>query len=86
MARILFVDDEPAIRLVLQDTLERFGHTAIGAGSVPEALGALQQGDVDLVISDYRMPGLSGIEFLELLREQGMQVPVIILTGYATIE
>ena len=86
MARILYVDDEPAIRLVLQDTLERFGHTAIGAGNVPEALGVLQAGHVDLVISDYRMPGLSGIEFLELLREQGMQMPVIILTGYATIE
>ena len=86
MARILYVDDEPAIRLVLQDTLERFGHTAMGASSVPEALGALQAGQVDLVISDYRMPGLSGIEFLELLREQGMHMPVIILTGYATIE
>jgi len=86
MAKVLYVDDEPAIRLVLQDTLERFGHTPIGAASVPEALGALQQGDIDLVISDFRMPGLSGIEFLELLREQGMQVPVIILTGYATIE
>jgi DNA-binding NtrC family response regulator len=86
MARILYVDDEPAIRLVLQDTLERFGHTAIGAASVPDALGALQQGDIDLVISDFRMPGLSGIEFLELLREQGMHLPVIILTGYATIE
>jgi DNA-binding NtrC family response regulator len=86
MARILYVDDEPAIRLVLQDTLERFGHSAIGAGSVPEALGALHQGNIDLVITDYRMPGLSGIEFLELLREQGQQMPVIILTGYATIE
>jgi DNA-binding NtrC family response regulator len=86
MARILYVDDEPAIRLVLQDTLERFGHSAVGAASVPEALGALQQGNVDLVISDYRMPGLSGIDFLDLLREQGMQMPVIILTGYATIE
>ena len=86
MARILFVDDEPAIRLVLQDTLERFGHSPVGAASVPEALGALQEGNIDLVMTDYRMPGLSGLEFLELLREQGQQIPVIILTGYATIE
>jgi DNA-binding NtrC family response regulator len=86
MATILYVDDEPAIRLVLQDTLERMGHAAVGASSVPEALGALQQGNIDLIISDFRMPGLSGLEFLELLRDQGLQIPLIILTGYATIE
>ncbi|HJQ19864.1 MAG TPA: sigma-54 dependent transcriptional regulator [Gemmatimonadaceae bacterium] len=86
MAQILYVDDEPAIGLILQDTLERMGHTAIGAGNVPEALAALAESDVDLVISDFRMPGLSGLEFIELLREQGRDVPVIMLTGYATIE
>src|SRR5687767_1623638 len=69
MATILYVDDEPAIGLILQDTLERLGHTAIGATSVADALGALERGDVDLIISDFKMPGLSGLEFLELLRE-----------------
>ena len=86
MATILYVDDEPAIRLVLQDTLERFGHTAIGAASVPEALRALHEANIDLIISDFRMPGLSGLEFLQLLREDGREIPLIILTGYATIE
>ena len=86
VANILFVDDELAIRLVLQDTLERLGHSAIGATNVPEALGALSRGDIDLIISDFRMPGLSGLEFLELLREQGRDVPLIMLTGYGTIE
>src|SRR5437773_7072423 len=86
MANILYVDDEPAIRLMLQDTLERLGHSAIGAQNVPEALGALSRGDIDLIISDFRMPGLSGLEFLELLRDQGKDIPLIMLTGYATIE
>src|SRR5688572_30250477 len=86
MATILYVDDEPAIGLVLQDTLERLGHSAIGATNVPEALGALARGQIDLIISDYRMPGLSGLEFLELLRSEGRDIPLIILTGYATIE
>ena len=86
MATILYVDDEPAIGLVLQDTLERLGHSAIGATNVPEALGALSRGGIDLIISDFRMPGLSGLEFLELLREQGRDVPLIMLTGYGTIE
>jgi len=86
MATILCVDDEPAVGLILQDTLERLGHRAIGTSSVPQALGALEKGDVDLIISDFRMPGLSGLEFLELLREQGRDIPLIILTGHATIE
>src|SRR5881628_3552934 len=86
MANILYVDDEPAIRLILQDTLERLGHSAIGAQNVPEALGALARGDIDLIISDFRMPGLSGLEFLELLKDQGRDIPLIMLTGYATIE
>lgn len=86
MANILYVDDEPAIGLILQDTLEQLGHSAIGATNVPEALGALSRGDIDLIISDFRMPGLSGLEFLELLREQGRDVPLIMLTGHGTIE
>jgi len=86
MANILYVDDEPAIGLILQDTLEHMGHSAIGATNVPEALAALDRGTIDLIISDYKMPGLSGLEFLELLREQGRDIPLIMLTGFATIE
>jgi DNA-binding NtrC family response regulator len=41
---------------------------------------------VDLIISDYRMPGLTGLEFLELLRQEGYDTPLIMLTGFATIE
>jgi DNA-binding NtrC family response regulator len=86
MATILYLDDEPAIGLILEDTLERAGHVAIGARTVPEALQALSKGGVDLIISDYRMPGLTGLEFLELLRQEGYEIPLIMLTGYATIE
>jgi DNA-binding NtrC family response regulator len=86
MATVLYVDDEPAIGLILQDTLERLGHSAIGAKNVPEALGALARGSIDLIISDFRMPGLSGLQFLEMLREEGRDIPLIMLTGYATIE
>jgi len=86
MATILYVDDEPAIGLILEDTLERAGHVTVGAHSVPEALQALSRGNVDLIISDYRMPGLTGLEFLELLQQEGHDIPLIMLTGYATIE
>ena len=86
MATILYLDDEPAIGLILEDTLERAGHRAIGAQTVPQALQALATENIDLIISDYRMPGLTGLEFLELLRQEGYTIPLIMLTGFATIE
>ena len=86
MATILYVDDEPSVGLILDDTLRRAGHEPVGARSVPEALQALARGNVDLVISDYRMPGLTGLEFLALIQREGYDVPLIMLTGYASIE
>ena len=86
MATILYVDDEPSVGLILEDTLERAGHAPVGARSVPEALQVLERGGIDLIISDYRMPGLTGLEFLQLLAREGHDIPLIMLTGYASIE
>ena len=86
MATILYVDDEPSVGLILEDTLERAGHAPVGARSVPEALQVLERGGIDLIISDYRMPGLTGLEFLQLLAREGYDIPLIMLTGYASIE
>src|SRR6185503_17552326 len=86
MATILCLDDEPAIGLILQDTLERAGHQTVSAHNVPQALQALAVGHIELIISDYRMPGLTGLEFLALLRQEGYETPLIMLTGYGSIE
>ena len=86
MATILYVDDEPSVGLILEDTLRRAGHEPVGARNVPEALQALARGGIELIISDYRMPGLTGLEFLSLIRREGYEVPLIMLTGYASIE
>ena len=86
MATILYVDDEPAVGLILEDTLERAGHRPLGARNVPEALQILGRDSVDLIISDYRMPGITGLEFLDMLQREGHDVPLIMLTGYASIE
>ncbi len=86
MAHILFVDDDPTIGAILQDTLLRMGHEPHGATNIPEALGVLQTASLDLIILDHRMPGMTGLEFLEYLREEGVDVPVIMLTGHGSIE
>lgn len=86
MATILYVDDEPSVGTIIADALTRGGHKAIGARGVPEALLLLARGGIDLILSDYRMPGLSGLEFLAMLAQDGCDIPVIMLTGYASIE
>jgi DNA-binding NtrC family response regulator len=86
MATILYVDDEPSVGLILEDTLTRAGHRALGAANVVEALQVLSRESVDLIISDYRMPGLTGLEFLALLQREGYEIPLIMVTGYASIE
>jgi DNA-binding NtrC family response regulator len=86
MATILYVDDDPAVGLIVEDTLRRAGHEAIGARHVPEALHFIERNAVDLIVSDYRMPGITGLEFLTMLQREGYDVPVIMLTGYASIE
>jgi two-component system NtrC family response regulator len=86
MASILYVDDEASVGLILQDILQRAGHVAVGAKNVPQALEILSRGGVDLIISDYRMPGITGIEFINLLAREGYDVPLIMLTGHGSIE
>jgi DNA-binding NtrC family response regulator len=86
MGTILCLDDEPAIGLILQDTLERAGHQTVSAHNVPQALQALTAGTIELIISDYRLPGLTGLEFLALLRQEAHETPLIMLTGYGSIE
>jgi DNA-binding NtrC family response regulator len=85
MATILHVDDEPSVGLLLDDSLTRAGHRSVGAANVVEALQVLAREHVDLIISDFRVPGLTGLEFLSLLQREGYDVPLIMLTEYASI-
>jgi DNA-binding NtrC family response regulator len=86
MATILCVDDEPATGVVLEHHLTRIGHRPLLASSVEEALKTVTRTPIDLIIADYRMPKATGLDLLGLLEKEGYQVPVIIMTGYSSIE
>ncbi|MBL8987627.1 MAG: sigma-54-dependent Fis family transcriptional regulator [Gemmatimonadetes bacterium] len=86
MATILCVDDEPSVGVVLEAALAKLGHTSILAGSVDDAMKAVSRQQFDLIISDYRMPNATGLDLLGLLEKEGHQIPVIIMTGYSSVE
>ena len=82
MSRILLVDDEPDIRSVFRDKLEVAGFEVEEAESAERALAKLHKFDPDLVITDIRMDGITGLELLARVRESMSGVDVIVMTGH----
>ena len=82
MKRILVVDDEESIRLLYQEELQEQGYEVILACNADEAIEQFSATRPDLVILDIKMPGRSGIEALQVIREQSRDVPVILSTAY----
>lgn len=80
---ILVVDDDPEVREILVETLVEFGYAVAQAASGEEALPLLDgAGDIDLVITDVRMPGMSGIELVEHARARNGSLKAILISGY----
>ena len=84
--RILVVDDEAVIREAVKRILEQEGYQVITATSGHTALEKVQNDDFTVVISDLKMPGMGGMEVLKSIKILQPDVPVIIITGYATVE
>jgi two-component system, NtrC family, response regulator HydG len=85
-ARILVVDDAPDTREVLERNLSLAGYRVATAGSVAEALRALDAATFDLVITDLKLPQESGLDLIRFVRENLKDTEVMMITGYATIE
>ncbi len=84
--RILVVDDDPSLRRVTQVQLEQAGYMADTAADAEQALEALERAPYDLVLTDLRMPGISGVELLRRIREAYPEVVVILMTAFGTVE
>lgn len=86
MATILCVDDTRADLELMAIALEEAGHDVLKAEHVPGALELLETEKPDLIVSDYRLPKVSGLEFLGILQRKGQSIPLIMSTAYATVE
>jgi DNA-binding NtrC family response regulator len=84
--RLLVVDDEKNIREGLAASLKMDGYEVVTALDGDEGFRRFGKGDIDLVITDLRMPGLSGEELLRRICAESPGIPVIVLTGHGTVE
>src|SRR5215475_14614595 len=83
---ILIVDDEPSNLRILEQLLSRAGYTVVTASDGAEALKRLEASPPDLIILDFMMPELNGLDVLKELRQRDDDTPVIIVTAYGTVE
>jgi len=86
METILIVDDEKNYPRILSAVLEEEGFETLAANGGHEALDILDNADIDLVLTDMKMPAMDGIELLEQIKSRDIDIPVIMMTAYGTVE
>jgi len=86
MENILIVDDEKHYPMIISEVLAEEGYRAFTASSGMEALDILNNQFIDLVLSDVKMPGMSGIDLLEKIKALKPDLPVIIMTAFGSVE
>ena len=84
--KVLIIDDEPELRNLIKRLLELEGFSILTAGNSAEALEILNKNEIDIVVSDVRLPDKSGLELLPIIKKQFPLIEVIILTAYGRIE
>ncbi len=85
-AHVLVVDDDLGVAAVIAHMAQQLGHRTTVSGSVDDALARLAHTHFDVVLTDLRMPGRDGLELLEHVRAQNPDIPVVVITGQATID
>ena len=83
--RLLILDDEPRILSSLRRSLRREPYEVFTAETVAEALRVLEAEDIDIVLSDHKLPGTTGLQFLEQVRERRPQAVRMLITGWTEL-
>jgi len=84
--QILIVDDNPNMASLLSEMLEVFEYESVRASNGLEAIDKISDGDFSLVITDMRMPKMSGLDLLQKIKESNPDLPVVLISGYALDE
>ncbi len=84
--KILVVDDEESLREICKDALKDEGYQVYQAENGQNALSLIESNDIDLIISDLRMPVMNGLELLEEIKKKKLEIDFLVMTGFATIE
>ena len=80
---ILIVDDNPNMSSLLADMLEIFDYTSVRASDGQQALEELEKQDFSMIITDMRMPNMSGLELLEKVKSTHPKMPIVLISGYS---
>jgi DNA-binding NtrC family response regulator len=86
MKPVLIVDDDPQMRLALNEAIQRLGYNTVLCDSGRSALEKLNQSNYALVVTDMKMPRMNGLELLKEIRCRVGNLPVLVITGFGTIE
>jgi DNA-binding NtrC family response regulator len=86
MSTILIVEDEPKLRRLLELDLSEEGHRVLSAPDAEQGLKLLRQETVDLVVTDLKLPGMDGLEFLHAVKRTNAALPLVVMTAYGTVE
>lgn len=86
MKKILVVDDHEMLCHLCCDILRREGYEAVPATSAAVALDAFQEQEFDLVVTDFAMPGMTGVELARAINDRKPKFPVIVISGYEPVE
>jgi len=86
MADIVLVEDEDVLRRYLAGTLQRLEHSVRAAETAEQGLRFIEEGEPDIVLSDYRLPGMTGYDLLKSVKESFPNVAVVLLTAHGTVE
>jgi DNA-binding NtrC family response regulator len=86
MPSILIVEDEAKMRRLLELNLGEDGFTTLSAGDAETGLKLLRASPVDLVLTDLKLPGMNGLEFLQAIKGQNATLPVVVMTAFGSVE
>ncbi len=83
---ILFVDDHDVLLRLSCEILEMLGYRTVGANSAAEALEKFEHDEIDLLVTDFRMAGMDGLELARAVHAKSPHTPIIMITGYGPVD